>query len=60
MSVPPSRSFRAGKRGRHRHVTSPETRRWNHEHLIPERPPWMSTETYRKLARLRKELAEAT
>ena len=28
MTVPPSRSYRHGKRGRHRHATSPETKRW--------------------------------
>jgi hypothetical protein len=49
----PSESYRHGKRGRHKRAVSHETRRWNDEHLIPERPSWMSTETYVKLARMR-------
>lgn len=53
MSVQPSRSYKAGKRGRHKHATSRETRRWEREHLLPERPPWMDTATYRRLAELR-------
>lgn len=44
------------KRGRHKRATSPETQRWNTEHLIPERPPWLSAETYTKLAALREQL----
>lgn len=28
MSIPPSRSYRHGLRGRHKHSTSPETRAW--------------------------------
>ena len=43
------------KRGRHKRRTSPETRRWEDEYLIPKRPPWMTPETYAKLARLRSE-----
>lgn len=42
-----------GGRGRHRKATSPETRAWEREHLIPEPPPWMDPATYRALARLR-------
>lgn len=59
MTITPGRSFVAGKRGRHKHATSPETKRWNAQHLIPQRPSWMSDETYRRLARLRKELEGA-
>jgi hypothetical protein len=50
------RHRRAGRRGRHKRRTSPETAAWNREHLIPERPAWMPEETYRALARLRAEL----
>ena len=53
----PSRSTLAGKRGRHKHATSPETR--NAEHRLPPRPPWMDDTAYRMLARLRQELDEA-
>ena len=53
---PTSTSFKHGKRGRHKTRWSGETRRWESEHLIPERPPWMSTATYRALAELRLEL----
>ena len=45
-----------GGRGRHKKATSPEVSRWNEAHLIPERPPWMDAETYRRLAGLRAEL----
>jgi hypothetical protein len=41
------------KRGRHKKRTSDETRRWDREHLIPPRPPWMDAATYAKLADLR-------
>ena len=41
------------KRGRHKKHASRETQAWNREHLIPERPVWMSPETYRKLAQIR-------
>ena len=41
------------KRGRHKKATSPETRRWEQECLIPKRPAWMPVETYQKLAQLR-------
>ena len=47
---------RYGRRGRHKKATSPEAARWELEHLIPERPPWMDPETYRRLAGLRAEL----
>lgn len=53
---PPSSSYSAGKRGRHKHRGSPETRRWNTEHLIPSRPAWMPEHVYRQLAELRGEL----
>lgn len=49
----PSQSYKEGKRGRHKRGVSPEARRWNEEFLIPERPAWMSAETYVQLARLR-------
>jgi hypothetical protein len=42
--------------GVHKHAASPETLRWNREQLLPERPPWMSAESYQKLAQLRGEL----
>jgi len=51
--VKPSQSYKQGKRGRHKRGTSWEARRWNAEHLIPERPVWMDADTYRKLAELR-------
>lgn len=54
--IPPSRSYAAGRRGRHKHRTSPETTVWEREHLLPAKPPWMSDETYRKLAELRAKL----
>ena len=53
---PTSTSFKHGKRGRHKTHWSGETHQWEREHLIPERPPWMSTATYRALAVLRREL----
>jgi hypothetical protein len=54
-----SRSYRAGKRGRHKRHASPETLAWNREHLIPEKPAWMDERTYLALARLRTELEAA-
>ena len=39
--------------GLHRHANSPETLAWNRELLIPEKPAWMSAETYQALAQLR-------
>jgi hypothetical protein len=39
--------------GVHKHAASPQTLRWNQEHLIPARPEWMSAEAYQKLAQLR-------
>lgn len=42
--------------GVHKRWNSPETERWNAEHLIPERPPWLPVETYTKLAALRESL----
>lgn len=47
------------KRGAHRNRRSPETLRWNADHLIPSRPPWMDPDTYAKLAQLRTELQRA-
>lgn len=44
------------KRGAHKSARSPETRRWEAEHLIPARPAWMPEATYRALVRLRWEL----
>lgn len=41
------------KRGRHKKRASRETRVWEAEHLIPERPAWMPPETYAALARMR-------
>lgn len=41
------------KRGRHKKRASDETRRWEREHLVPERPPWMDVETWQKLAKMR-------
>lgn len=46
--------------GVHKAASSPETVRWNREHLIPERPAWMSRETWQGLAELRGELAAET
>ncbi len=43
-------------RGEHKKSGSPETQRWEREHLIPECPPWMSRDTYLRLAQLRHEL----
>jgi hypothetical protein len=59
VTRPPSESYRAGKRGRHKRRHSPETIAWNREHAIPKRPPWMDGATYRALARLRRELERA-
>ena len=44
---------RKRRRGVHKRATSPDARRWEAEHLIPARPPWMSVSTYRRLAELR-------
>lgn len=52
----PSGSYTAGKRGRHKRHTSPETRAWEREHLIPARPFWMPEHVYRQLAELRASL----
>lgn len=51
---PLSKSYGAGKRGRHRRSSSPETRRWEQNHLIPERPVWMPQSVYVGLADLRR------
>lgn len=53
---PPTGQERSRGRGRHKKATSPETVRWEREHLIPERPPWLDRETYEALAALRAEL----
>lgn len=42
--------------GTHKRWNSPETERWNDEHLIPRCPPWMPASTYTKLADLRRSL----
>ena len=42
--------------GTHKRASSPETVRWESEHLIPERPAWLPAETYVKLADLRRSL----
>jgi hypothetical protein len=39
--------------GTHKRAASPETVRWEAEHLIPECPPWLPADTYVKLADLR-------
>lgn len=52
----PSTSYRAGKRGRHKHRGSSETKRWVDEHMVPERPSWMPVEMYTQLNQLRREL----
>lgn len=44
------------RRGVHKNSGSPETRRWEDQHLIPARPPWLPVETYVKLAELRASL----
>lgn len=41
------------KRGRHKKRASRETLRFEREHLIPKRPPWMDAATYAALAQLR-------
>lgn len=53
---PPSDSYQAGKRGRHKRRSSPETRAWERTHLLPDRPPWMPEHVYVQLATLRGEL----
>ena len=42
--------------GAHKRQGSPETVRWEAEHLIPERPPWLPKDVYVKLANLRQSL----
>jgi hypothetical protein len=44
------------RRGEHKKAASRETRKWNAEHLLPERPGWMSKEQYEQLAKLRGQL----
>ena len=44
---------RGNPKGRHKKALSPETQRWEREHLIPPCPPWMSQDMYAKLASLR-------
>jgi hypothetical protein len=43
------------RRGRHKKRASAETQRWNAEHLIPARPPWMDEQTYVALAKMREQ-----
>lgn len=47
------------RRGCHKRATSPETLRWDSEHLVPKKPAWMPWATYRALCRLRTELDAA-
>lgn len=47
---------RKRRAGTHKRATSPETRKWETEQLIPKRPPWLDPETYVRLADLRREL----
>jgi hypothetical protein len=66
--LPPSRSTKAGKRGRHKHRGSPEARRWNREFMPPKpetppstsmppaRPGWMGADVYCRLVELRERL----
>lgn len=44
------------KRGRHKKARSVEVQTWVDRITCPEPPPWMDTETHRKLAALRKEV----
>ena len=44
---------RDGMRGRHKRAASPEAKAWARDHLVPDRPAWMSRSTYRALCRLR-------
>ncbi len=43
--------------GAHKHRNSPETLRWEREHLVPKRPDWMPEQIYVELARLRQDLS---
>ena len=45
------------KRGRHKRATSPETQRWEREHLPPACPSWMPVETWRRLVEMRNHAA---
>jgi len=47
---------RRRRAGTHKRATSPETKAWESEHLIPARPSWLAPETYVKLADLRRQL----
>jgi hypothetical protein len=42
-----------GRRGRHKKRTSPETKTWEREYLLPPCPAWMPPEVYRRLAEMR-------
>lgn len=42
--------------GTHKRATSPETKVWEAEQLIPECPPWLERATYVKLNNLRRSL----
>jgi hypothetical protein len=55
-SSPKHGKHRKRRRGTHKRAASPETQRWEDEHLIPDRPVWMARDTYLALAQLRKEL----
>ncbi len=39
--------------GVHKHRHSPETQVWNQEHLVPEKPAWMTAEVYHRLVQIR-------
>jgi hypothetical protein len=54
--VRPSRSYRSGKRRRHKHATSPETARWERERRPPDQPGWADDETWQKLVAFRHRL----
>lgn len=47
---------RKRKRGAHKGASSPETKLWENDYLIPTRPEWMPPQTYRALAELRDRL----
>lgn len=48
---------RKRKRGVHKGRHSPETKRWEREHLIPRKPAWMDVQTYTQLAERRNDAA---
>lgn len=44
------------RKGVHKNARSPETKHWEAEHLIPEKPDWMGKDVYTDLATLRSKL----